>query len=37
MEPGVFRLVHNTHAAPADFLNDAVVRDGLANHGIVQW
>jgi hypothetical protein len=32
MEPGVFRLVHNTHAATSEFLDDAIVRDGLADH-----
>ena len=28
----VFGLVDHTHAAAAEFLNDAVVRDGLADH-----
>src|SRR5208283_3941821 len=28
----VFRLVHNTHPAAAELLDDAVVRDGLADH-----
>src|ERR1035438_6695641 len=29
----VFGLVHDTHAATAQLLDDAVVRDGLADHG----
>ena len=29
----VFGLVDNTHAAAAEFLDDTVVRDGLADHG----
>src|SRR5947207_4474576 len=32
MQAGVLGLVHNAHAAAAEFLNDAVVRDGLADH-----
>src|SRR4029077_14212785 len=28
----VFGLVHDTHPAAADFLEDAVVRDGLSDH-----
>ena len=28
----VFRLVHNTHPAPTQLLDNAVVRDGLADH-----
>ncbi len=32
MEPGVLGLVHHTHPAPAELLDDAVVRDGLADH-----
>ena len=31
-EFGVFGLIDHTHAAPAEFLDDAVVRDGLADH-----
>jgi len=31
MEPGVFRLVDHTHPAAAQLLNDAVVRNGLAD------
>ncbi len=29
---GVLGLVDHTHAAPAEFLQDAVVGDGLADH-----
>src|SRR5258707_10764954 len=32
VEPGIFRLVHHTHSATAEFLTDAVVRDGLTDH-----
>ena len=32
MQPCVLGLVDNTHAATAEFLNDAVVRNGLADH-----
>ena len=32
VKPNVFSLVDHTHPATAEFLNDAVVRDGLANH-----
>ena len=32
MQAGVLGLVHNAHAAPTEFLDDAVVRDGLADH-----
>jgi hypothetical protein len=28
----VFGFVHHAHAAPAELLGDAVVRDGLADH-----
>src|SRR5580658_1038043 len=36
-EFGVLSLVDDTHPAPTEFLDDAVVRDGLANHvGFVQ-
>ena len=31
-EPRVFGLVDHTHAAAAQLLDDAIVRDGLANH-----
>ena len=34
MQPGVLGLVHDTHPATTEFLDDAVVRDGLANHGV---
>jgi hypothetical protein len=33
MEPGVFRLVDHTHPTAAQLLDNAVVRDGLADHG----
>ena len=29
----VFRLVHHTHPAAAQLLDDAIVRNGLADHG----
>ncbi len=32
MQPGVFGLVDDAHAATADLLNNAVVRDGPADH-----
>jgi hypothetical protein len=32
MKPGVFSFVDHTHPAAAEFLDDAVVRDGLADH-----
>ena len=32
-EAWVLGLVDHTHAAAAEFLDDAVVRDGLADHG----
>jgi hypothetical protein len=32
MQPAVLGLINNTHAAPAELLDDAVVRDGLINH-----
>ncbi len=32
MQPCVFGLVDNTHPAAAELLDDAVVRDGLADH-----
>jgi hypothetical protein len=31
MQPGVFGFVHHTHPTTAEFLDNAVVRDGLAN------
>ena len=33
VETNVLSLVDDTHPAAAEFLNDAVVRDGLADHG----
>jgi hypothetical protein len=32
VEPCVFGLVDHTHAATTELFDDAVVRDGLANH-----
>ena len=32
MQAGVLGLVDDTHAATAQLLDDAVVRDGLADH-----
>ena len=32
MEVGVFRFIDNTHPSAAKLLDDAVVRDGLADH-----
>ena len=32
MQPRVLGLVHHAHSAAAQFLDDAVVRDGLADH-----
>jgi hypothetical protein len=31
VQPGIFSFVNDTHAATAQLLNDAVVRDGLAD------
>jgi hypothetical protein len=33
----VLSLIDHTHPAATKLLDDPVVRDGLANHGIVQW
>ncbi len=33
-EVGVFGLVDYSHAAAAEFVDDAVVRDGLADHSV---
>ena len=33
MQLEVFRFVHHTHAAATEFLQDAIVRDGCADHG----
>jgi hypothetical protein len=32
VKASVFGFVHDTHAAPAKFFENAVVRNGLANH-----
>src|SRR4029077_18346332 len=32
MQARVFSFVHHTHPATADLLDDAIVRDGLADH-----
>ena len=32
MQPHIFGLVDDTHPAAPQFLDDAVVRDGLADH-----
>src|SRR5437899_2929020 len=42
MQAGVLRLVDHTHPAAAQLLDDAVMRDGLADHadamlGALQW
>jgi len=34
LELGVLGLVHHAHAAPAELLQNAVVRDGLADHRV---
>ena len=34
VQSGVLGLVDHTHTATAEFLDDEVVRDGLANHGV---
>jgi hypothetical protein len=33
MKVGVLGLVDHTHSAASEILNDAVVQDGLADHG----
>jgi hypothetical protein len=37
MQPSVLGFVHHTHPATAEFLDNAVVRDGLTYHGIEVW
>jgi hypothetical protein len=37
IKAGVLGLIHDTHPAAAEFLNDAIVRDGLADHGVEVW
>ena len=34
MQPRVFGLIHHTHTAAAEFLDNTVVRDGLADHAV---
>ncbi len=36
-EGGVFGLVNNAHPAAAQFFDDAIVRDGLADHAVGPW
>src|SRR5215203_4833519 len=33
LQPGVFRLVHDAHAALSKLLAHNIMRDGLADHG----
>ena len=33
----ILSFVDNTHASAAQLLDDAVMRDGLADQGVVQW
>jgi len=37
VEPLVLSQVDLAHAAAPELLDDAVMRDGLADHGVVQW
>ena len=32
----VFRLIYDAHSAAAELLNNAIVRDGLADHGLIR-
>jgi hypothetical protein len=36
-QAGIFGPVDHTHPATPELLDDAVVRDGLADHGIESW
>jgi hypothetical protein len=36
VQPGVFSLVNDAHPAAPQLFDDAVVRDGLADHGVRQ-
>jgi hypothetical protein len=36
-ELGVFSLVHHTHTAAPEFIDDAIVRDGLADQRVGGW
>ena len=33
MQPGVLSFINHTHTASTELFNDAVMRNGLANHG----
>ena len=35
-QPGVFRLVHDTHPAAAQLLTNSIVGNRLADHGLYQ-
>ena len=37
MQPRILGLIDHAHAPAAELLKNAVVRDGLADHGAVQW
>ena len=37
MKASVLGFVDDSDAATAEFLGDAVVRDGLANHAVAVW
>ena len=37
VQASIFGFVNHTHATAAELLDDAVVRDGLADHGDRQW
>ena len=37
VQPGVLGLVDHTHTAAAEFLDDAVVRNGLADERVGGW
>ena len=37
MQPRVFGFVNHAHPAAAELLDDAVMRNGLADHGVAIW
>ena len=37
VQAAVFRLVDNAHTAAPEFFNDAVMRDGFADHAVAVW